>query len=278
MTAGPLKIVLKIVEGVAELDQVCTIILSFFLYSFIGWGCESIYCSIPAKKFINRGFLAGPLCPIYGFGALLVIFLLSPLQTQPVLLFFAGAVVTSILEYITGFLLEKIFHTKLWDYSQRRFNIHGRVCLKNSFLFGIMALFTVYLFQPFVRDRLGRIPVFLLYGITSVITVIFLLDLWFSVRAMLQLNGKLAELEGIAAELIQRGQVSHERLKREIQQRFQSLSAQTKRHRMKVVSNLQHRILDAFPTMRSISHHESLIRLREFLAEKSEEVKKRKRK
>ena len=201
------------------MEQACTIVLAFFLYSFTGWLCESIYCSLPAGRFINRGFLTGPLCPVYGFGALLIVFLLSPLQPQPVLLFLAGAVVTSLLEYVTGFLLEKIFHTKLWDYSQRRFNLHGRVCLKNSLLFGAMGLVTVYLLHPFVLDLIGRLPLILLVGLAGGALAAFLLDLIFSVRTMLQLNGKLAELERVAADLRQKGQLTHERLKSEVQER-----------------------------------------------------------
>ena len=183
--------------------------------------------------------MTGPLCPVYGFGALLIVFLLSPLQPQPVLLFAAGAVVTSLLGMRPVFLLERIFHTKLWDYSQRRFNIHGRVCLKNSFLFGVMGLVTVYLLHPFVLGLLGRLPLILLVGLTCGALVVFLLDLIFSVRTMLQLNGKLAELERITADLRQKGHVSHERLKSEVQERFQAISQQTKSRRMRMVAGLQ---------------------------------------
>lgn len=262
------------------MEQACTIVLAFFLYSFTGWLCESIYCSLPAGRFINRGFLTGPLCPVYGFGALLIVFLLSPLQPQPVLLFLAGAVVTSLLEYVTGFLLEKIFHTKLWDYSQRRFNLHGRVCLKHSLLFGAMGLVTVYLLHPFVLDLIGRLPLILLVGLAGGALAAFLLDLIFSVRTMLQLNGKLAELERVAADLRQKGQLTHERLKSEVQERFQAISQQTKRRRIRMVAGLQllqRRMLDAFPTMRSVRHHDSLVRLREYLAEKRAELKRLKK-
>ena len=104
-------------------------ILCFFAYSFLGWVCECIYCSIPAKKFINRGFLEGPYCPIYGCGAMLVIYLLTPFAAKPLLLFVAGILVTSALEYITSWLMEMFFHTKWWDYSTYPFNINGRICL-----------------------------------------------------------------------------------------------------------------------------------------------------
>ena len=86
------------------------LVISFALYSLLGWACESTYCSIPAKRFINRGFLNGPFCPVYGVGALLVIFLLRPFTQNLLVLFVFGVLVTSVLEYITGFLLEKLFH------------------------------------------------------------------------------------------------------------------------------------------------------------------------
>ncbi|HBB29668.1 MAG TPA: hypothetical protein DC000_10580, partial [Clostridiales bacterium] len=104
----------------------------FIMYSVIGWICEVIFCSIPEKKFINRGFLNGPLCPIYGFGALIVIFFLTPFKDSIFLVFIFGLIVTSTLEYFTSYAMEKLFHSKWWDYSNNRFNINGRVCLLNS--------------------------------------------------------------------------------------------------------------------------------------------------
>ena len=118
-------------------------ILYFFIYSFLGWVCECIYCGVPAKKFINRGFLAGPYCPIYGCGALAVIYTLTPFSDNVVILFGMGVIVTSALEYITSYMMEKLFHTKWWDYSKHPFNIHGRICLKNSILFGLMVFILV---------------------------------------------------------------------------------------------------------------------------------------
>lgn len=103
----------------------CKTILFFFIYSCMGWICECIYCSIPARKFINRGFLTGPLCPVYGFGALLVIWMLTPVSGDVGMLFIFGLLVTSALEYITSLLLEKLFHMKWWDYSTKHCNIHG---------------------------------------------------------------------------------------------------------------------------------------------------------
>ena len=132
-------------------------ILLFFCYSFLGWCCECVYCSIPAKKFINRGFLEGPYCPIYGVGALLVISLLLPYKQHPVTLFIAGTILVTTLEYITSWLMEIMFHTRWWDYSNYRFNINGRVCLLNAILFGIMALVVCYGIHPVILDLLQKL-------------------------------------------------------------------------------------------------------------------------
>lgn len=128
------------------------LILYFFLYSFFGWLCECIYCSIPAHTFINRGFLAGPYCPIYGCGALAVLHILDPFGYSIPLMFGMGIVVTSALEYVTSWGMEVLFHTKWWDYSSYPFNIHGRVCLKNSLLFGCMVLVVYYLIHPAIQE------------------------------------------------------------------------------------------------------------------------------
>ena len=128
-------------------------VLYFFAYSILGWACECLYCGIPARRFINRGFLEGPYCPIYGCGALIVILVLDPLKGHPLLLFLGAMIFTSVLEYVTSWLMEKLFHSKWWDYSERPFNINGRVCLLNSLLFGIMGLAVMYVVHPFICGR-----------------------------------------------------------------------------------------------------------------------------
>ena len=117
----------------------------FIVYSVAGWLCEDVYVGIGKKKLVNRGFLYGPYCPIYGFGALIVLYPLMMLGDHPVLVFFGGMVLTSVLEYFTSWIMEKLFHERWWDYSTYRFNINGRVCLLNSVLFGLMSLIVVFL-------------------------------------------------------------------------------------------------------------------------------------
>lgn len=141
------------------------LVLLFALYSFAGWVLETTYASISARKFINRGFLSGPFCPIYGFGAVIITqtfaFLSHILGVHRLSLFFTvtlSILLATILEYITGFLLEKIFHCKWWDYSDEFLNIHGRICLKFSLLWGVLAYILISVLQPVVARKLSLLP------------------------------------------------------------------------------------------------------------------------
>ena len=124
------------------------IVLLFFLYSFVGWLWETVYCSIKARHFVYRGFLVGPITPIYGFGILGVLYLLRSLHNQLLLLFFAAAVLVTLLEYVTSFLLEKLFHASWWDYHNVFLNINGRVAVPISIFWGICCVLIVRIVHP----------------------------------------------------------------------------------------------------------------------------------
>ena len=162
----------------------------FVLYSFLGWLCETIYCSIGSKKFINRGFLNGPFCPIYGTGALLVIDVFMKYKDDLVALFILSMVVTSVVEYITSYLLEKIFNLQLWDYSTYSFNLNGRVCLKNSLMFGVLSIAAVEVIHPAVESFLNKLPYWFLVTFTGILVVYFICDVFITVKALLQINMK----------------------------------------------------------------------------------------
>ena len=149
----------------------------FILYAFLGWVCEDLYCGIPAKKFINRGFFYGPYCPIYGVGALLVLYPLLFVKDYPILVFILGVIITSTLEYITSWVMEILFKTRWWDYSERFMNINGRVCLLNSTLFGIMSIVVVYIIHPVIQDIVLDIPLTALMSFLSAFTIGFGIDL-----------------------------------------------------------------------------------------------------
>ena len=138
--------------------MITTYILLFFIYSFLGWLIEVVGKLIQKGKFINRGFLIGPYCPIYGFAALTMIFLWKGYLNAPFTLFILITLTAAILEYITSFILEKIFKTRWWDYSNYKFNINGRICLETMIPFGFAGLILMYVLNPFFESLLNSLP------------------------------------------------------------------------------------------------------------------------
>ena len=125
--------------------------LLFIIYSFMGWLMEVIVVSIAKHKLSSRGFLIGPVCPIYGYGVVLVSLLLQKYQNDIVILFFMSVIICGILEYFTSFFMEKIFKARWWDYSKKKFNINGRICLENLIWFGIACCIVIYIFNPILH-------------------------------------------------------------------------------------------------------------------------------
>ena len=178
----------------------------FYIYSFLGWLWETCYVSVRKGKLINRGFINGPLCTIYGCGALAVYLILLPISDNLLLLFVGGVVVATALEYVTAVLMENIFHTSWWDYSDNKFNFQGRICLGCSLGWGV---FTVGLFRvlhPVVQEftelytrRTGEVAV-------CVITVVYIVDFAFSAAAAFHLHERIPAweqaLDQMRAELL----------------------------------------------------------------------------
>ncbi|WP_207694549.1 hypothetical protein DOK67_0000323 [Enterococcus sp. DIV0212c] len=157
------------------MNEFIKIVLLFFIYSFIGWLWETVYCSLKAGKFIYRGFLVGPYCPIYGFGILGVLYFLEPLRQNIIVLYLLSTVLVTILEYLTSYGLEKLFHASWWDYKDVPFNINGRVALPVSLFWGVGCVLIVrvihpkvMLFETFLSEKFGMfLPIILLVIIIS---------------------------------------------------------------------------------------------------------------
>ncbi len=173
----------------------------FFLYSFLGWCSEVIFATLKTGKFVNRGFLNGPVCPIYGTGVVLLLLCLMPLKKYPWAVFFVSVILCSALEFLTGFVLEKIFHKKWWDYSNRKFNIGGFICPEMSLLWGIAAIAVLYGIQPTFAALLGRIPLLAGYIILGICAAAFAIDLVFTLLQISALGKRLKELQKINAAL-----------------------------------------------------------------------------
>lgn len=159
-----------------EVGAVYEIISYFFIYAFLGWCCEVIFAAVKEGRFVNRGFLNGPACPIYGFGVITVLMILWGVKDNFVLLFFGSVLLTSVLEYATGYILEKFFHMRWWDYSSEHFNIKGYVCLKFSILWGLACLIVVDIVHPAIENLVLHLPVRLTVVLLCVLTFAMLAD------------------------------------------------------------------------------------------------------
>jgi len=247
--------------------------LLFALYSFIGWVMETIYCSIPAKKFVYRGFLMGPVCPIYGFGALAVVLILSPISGHPELIFCCGLILTSLLEYGVSFLLEKLFKKSWWDYSNKKFNINGRICLQNSILFGALSLLLIYVLNPAFGKFLTVLPTPLQQFLAASLILVFGVDLFFSVRNTLDFNREMIRI----SELTEKIEHKRDELKSYVDAfrdekrdriEFELAALQSAQEEsLSLFFKRMRRILNAFPHMRlqrkdSLSLHEHLLSYR----------------
>ncbi len=167
----------------------------YFIYSFIGWCVEVCAAAVQRKKFINRGFVSGPLCPIYGAGAVAFAIFLPELRTNPFFLFLGGAILASFIEFSTGALLEKIFHKKWWDYSQIRFNFEGYICVRYSLLWGAFALALTYFVNPALVSLIHFIPHLLGVIMLWVFAALLILD---AVGVTLAIRGMQKQLEQIS--------------------------------------------------------------------------------
>ena len=150
--------------------------LLYIIYSMIGWLLEVVWTFITDKKLVNRGFLIGPYCPIYGTGCILMILLLQKYSDDILVLFIMSMLICSILEYATSYFMEKIFKARWWDYSNRKFNINGRICLETLIPFGILGCILIYALNPFVSKLIKAIPSNILIIISGIVFIAFLID------------------------------------------------------------------------------------------------------
>lgn len=262
------------------------IFLWLMIYSFFGWVYESILCSITSGSLVNRGFLNGPVCPVYGFGALVVIL---AFWWEPGIrvwnLFFSSMVLTCTLEYLTSWAMEKLFHARWWDYSQYRFNINGRVCLLGAVAFGAFSVLLIKVVHPRVS---AFVDDFSPAAITAASAALFLTgaaDCMVTVRHILALNGRLAEIQAAIdayrAQSRQRAEALGQRLQarleesvaasglEELRERLEERFEESVHNSRRVQALLElrsfqdRRLLRAFPHLSSTRYGDALKKLRE---------------
>ena len=197
------------------------IIWLFYIYSFIGWCAEVCVATLRRKKFINRGFVNSPLCPIYGFAGMAIMIFLPELVNNPFFLFLGGFLICSVLEYSVGMLLEKIFHQKLWDYSDKRFSLGGYICLQYSLLWGVLTVIAMLFVNPFLCMLLSKIPhtisVVILWGLS----ILLIIDFITTSMTVLGMQVKAKQLAQISENLKSTSVLLENALTRGVQKRMQ---------------------------------------------------------
>ncbi len=231
----------------------------FIIYSFLGWVMESIFRSICERKVINTGFLKGPFCPIYGIGATIMFLFLEGVADKPILLFFIAILVLTAWEYIVGVFLETVFHTKYWDYSNHKINFQGRICLTNSFFWGVLGVLFVKYIHPFVQEIIGKVDTGLLNYILAILFTVFVMDTVISIIHVKSIKSTLENIEKINKEIKEKLKeirtLKKEKEKEEkliatenIQQMVEKLKKKRNRITLHLYRNV-HRLKKAFPAI-----------------------------
>lgn len=231
----------------------------FLIYSFLGWCIEVCYATLNTKKFINRGFLNGPYCPIYGVGVMTIIYFVFPLKNNMLILFIASITLTSALEFFTGFILERVFHYRWWDYSNVPFNLCGYICLKFSILWGLACVLVVDIIHPVVERVISWLPLLAGKVILVVGGTFMLIDFIVTVKTVLKLNAKLEKLEKIAADIHKFSDRIGEKVSLDFMTAENKIE-ELKRKREELIKNipwLEKRIIRSFPDMKSTKYDEN---------------------
>lgn len=238
---------------VIDLTQFYYLVFYFIIYSIGGWAVESIYRSIHEKKLVNSGFMYGPYCPIYGFGTLIMILVLQNFKGDISLIFIVSFVLLSLWEYIVGVYLEKVYHTKYWDYSDHKINFKGRLCLLNSVYWGILGVVFTLFIHPFVASNSLTVPVNVVFQIDHIVGTIMLIDFIISSIKTHTLSKNVQKLKILSEKIkdklsktgkIKKNNSSDEQLDVEL--------LQIKHNRLKIALYKQlTRMKKAFPTMQS---------------------------
>ena len=169
------------------------LIFYFIVYSFLGWCLESVYKTIILKRPTNSGFLYGPFCPMYGIGAVLMLEL-GKLSNNVIIIFLLSFILFSLWEYIVAVILEKLFKTKYWDYSKSKFNIQGRVCLKNSIYWGILGIVLIFIVQPLVQKATNLIPKEILIYVEIILSLAILVDGMITIFRIMFIDKKIRQV------------------------------------------------------------------------------------
>ena len=247
-------------------------IFYFFFYSFIGWFFESCYCSIRPKKWVNRGFLRGPICPIYGTGGLVMMICLLPLRNlteslyiNELLIFVAGAVLCDIVEFMTSYIMEKLFNARWWDYSNKKFNIQGRICLTHTFYWGTCSCLFVFILEPIMNYYLvGQISESSRNILTYIFLTVFAFDLLDTVinalgirdisSTFMKLSEEISEFAVLVYTTVGgKSENESEVMRKELNEKFNELRSRYDKFKNELIdikSKSKKRLFKAFPFLK----------------------------
>ncbi|OZG62371.1 transporter [Bifidobacterium lemurum] len=245
--------------------------LWFLFYSFVGWVYETILVSSRERRFVNRGFLNGPLCPIYGTGAVMAVVLLRHIDNAAVL-FLVSALGASVLEYVTSWGMEKLFHARWWDYSRMRFNINGRVCLLGAVVFGLAGVLIVKFVHPWVASVTAMLPLPVVHWVTFVCFVLVVVDCTVTVAGVMDLERQLALVAEFVQTRAEKAGDSWEWGKDAFGDKLRdwSTSSQEKLVRLRgtvtsVLGRQQQRMIRSFPHFKSVNYGQVVDTIREIM-------------
>lgn len=245
----------------------------FCIWSFIGWCIEVCYMTLETGEYQNRGFLNMPICPIYGFGVLMVVTFFRPLENTFLLLFAATSLLCTTFELLVGLGMEKLFNTRWWDYSHERFNFKGYICLKVSLLWGLGCVVVVRIVQPMIERLIDITPVKVGMVLLVIMSVLILIDVIASICAVNNLNNRLKQIDEISSLMLKSSIKIGEKLANEtneIREKYDklgeskaALEIREKYEKLISMRDAQaERLIKAFPNIRSISYSESMDKLK----------------
>ena len=175
--------------------------LIFVIYAFIGWCVEVIYATVRFRRFVNRGFLNGPYCPVYGFSIIVVLGLLLPIENNLFLFLIGSIILTTLVEFIAGLILEKSFSQKWWDYSGEKYNIKGYICLRASIIWGLSCIFVAYFLHPVINKVIGLMSNSFAVGLAIFTIAIVVIDTVISIYSLLKVKQKVQLLDDIGENI-----------------------------------------------------------------------------
>ena len=219
----------------------------FLWWSVFGWFLEVVDRTLETGGFENRGFLNGPICPIYGFGVIIITHVLAPLKGNILILYVLSVAICTSFELFVGVLMEKLFHAKWWDYSEEKFNYRGFICLRISLLWGVGSVLVICVMQPLIEKLVAKIPYLGGNIFAAIIMVIIIIDRIATLSDIRQFNMRLKQIDYIATLLHDKSIALGENISDEVlvlNAKYEKLSEQIKTSR----------IVRAFPTMKPLNY------------------------